>query len=87
MITSPAARPIVPFDRFDRARVTRHDSISSSTGFTDESDWENVQFGMDGVDGFTRVPTTTSIKVTGPKLAYADVVKRPIASPVATASA
>ncbi|PVF96544.1 hypothetical protein CPB86DRAFT_786904 [Serendipita vermifera] len=80
MITSPAARPVIPFDRADRARVARHDSISSSTGFTDDSEWENVYFEMDGVDGF---PTTTSVKIIGPKHAYADVVKRPFVGPVA----
>lgn len=59
MITSPASKMVLVEGG---ARLTRHDSVASSTGFTDDSEWENVQFDMEDV----------------PKKrdAYADVVKR-----------
>jgi len=66
MITSPASRMVLPLDNRNpqAPHLARHDSVMSSSGFTDDSEWENVQFEMDG-----DIPV-------GKRDAYADVVKR-----------
>lgn len=88
IIPSPASRLIIPADRIIAHRLARHDSIASSTGFTEDSDWEKVQFELDGVDAFSDCESLSlSQRDLGRKKAYADVVKRTYALPIATASA
>lgn len=70
--------------------MVRHDSIASSTAFTDDSEWEKVQFEMDAsVDAFS---DSESLSLSHhdigrkKKQAYAEVVKRNYPVPVAAAS-
>jgi hypothetical protein len=89
IIPSPASRLIIPGDsRVLPRRLARHDSIVSSTGFTDDSDWEKVPFEMDAVDAFSDCESLSlSQRDLGRKKAYSDVVKRTYVMPIATASA
>ena len=71
LITNPASKPMLFDPR--RGHVARRASLASSTGFTDESDW--CELNMEGID----VPVQ--------RAKYAEVVKRARGGPTATAIA
>jgi hypothetical protein len=101
MLTNPAARMVITFDREeakDNVKAPPHirkDSLAASIAFSDESEWENVQFEMDDVEHTNEpviVPVSVAVAVAAPvpvptitggaKSAYADIVKR-TAAPLA----
>ena len=71
LITNPASKPMVFDPR--RGHVARRASLASSTGFTDESDW--CELNMDGIE----VPVQ--------RAKYAEVVKKAGAARAVTAIA
>lgn len=71
LITNPASKPMLFDPR--RGPVARRASLASSTGFTDESDW--CELNMDGIE----VPVQ--------RAKYAEVVKKARGAPTAPAAA
>ena len=69
LITNPASKPMLFDPR--HGRVARRASLASSTGFTDESDW--CELNMDGIE----VPVQ--------RAKYAEVVKKARAGPTTAA--
>ncbi|KAG8806494.1 hypothetical protein FRC17_004958 [Serendipita sp. 399] len=75
MITSPSSRLVIPLD--DTTAATSNTAnfghlesmVASISGFSDDSEWENIQFEMDGLDEVTSLP------INGAKVGYADIVK------------
>ncbi|KAG8825641.1 hypothetical protein FRC19_010845 [Serendipita sp. 401] len=75
MITSPSARLVIPLD--DASPITgkgpvigRLESmVASISGLSDDSEWENIQFEMDGLDELVSVPLSEA------KVGYAAALK------------
>jgi hypothetical protein len=70
LITNPASKPMFFFDT-RRGHVARRGSLASSTGFTDESDWSELNMG--------------GVEVPVQRAKYAEVLKRAPTAPGASA--
>ncbi|KAG8840639.1 hypothetical protein FRC20_005513 [Serendipita sp. 405] len=75
MITSPSARLVIPLD--DASPITGkgpvigclESMVASISGLSDDSEWENIQFEMDGLDELVSVPLSAA------KVGYAAALK------------